>query len=161
MRPANLYSPTSEPQERVMIFDSRCLNFHPPHSFGIRHPFPLHTSFCTWVICIIFSPDSPKLCCSELLRRVLMNLSPLCTSIRKRQRSDLSMEEFPSDDDGVWSSDDDTTRSTGKRRRKSSPRILTEVRLPGLIFPKSMYRNHDTPDTFDSEEAVLSDLLVS
>ena len=72
----------------------------------------------------------------------------------------MSTEESLNGDEGVWSSDDQNTRVANKRRKKTTPRILTEVRLPGLIFPQSMYGNYDAPDMFDTEEAILSDLLV-
>ena len=73
----------------------------------------------------------------------------------------MSTEESLGGDEGVRSSDNQTIRPPSKRRKKTTPRIVSEVRLPGLIFPESMYKSYDAPDIFDTEEAVLSDLLVS
>ena len=89
--------------------------------------------------------------------------SPLSTSSRKRTRSFLSAEESVSSDEEVANYEDQAFQGVRKLKKELAPQVLTGVRLPGLIYPESMYRDYDALEFInkEAEEDVLRHVLVS
>lgn len=106
--------------------------------------------------------DSPSLPCSSHGRLEIQS-SPQSTSSKKRKRPVLSASEPLSSHDEVVNSEDQDGPNVRKPREKLTPQVMTKIRLPGFIYPRSMYKNYDALDAMDTkaEKDVLRHALVS
>ena len=69
------------------------------------------------------------------------------------ETSYLASDLVVTKDEGQLSAD------TSERKHQTS--YFAGIKLPGLIYPKSMYVGHETPLPVSKERLVLKDILVS
>ena len=81
---------------------------------------------------------------------------------RKRKRCHSSTDGSSSDEECLTfgSNDAGLVDNTGK---KVKPQVVTGIRLPGLIYPSSLYNTYDEQSgpKIHSEKVVLENVLVS
>lgn len=81
---------------------------------------------------------------------------------RKRKRSQFSTDGSSSDGESFDHSTNNA-RALGSLGKKSTPKIVTGVRLPRLIYPRSLYNSYDeqTGPAIRSEKDALKEALVN
>ena len=83
------------------------------------------------------------------------------TERKKRRRSLSSVDGSTASDEESVDHGNNSVLPVDERTKHQTPKVMTGVRLPGLVYPTSLYNDdRQAITTVDSEEDVLKSALV-
>ena len=83
-------------------------------------------------------------------------------SNRKKRKRSLSVDESLASDEESVDHGNNSALLISDHKKHQTPKIVTGIRLPALVYPTSLYTPYDQEATtdFDSQEDVLKSALV-
>ncbi|KAL8797500.1 MAG: hypothetical protein Q9195_000316 [Heterodermia aff. obscurata] len=85
--------------------------------------------------------------------------SPSISERKKRKRSLSSIDDSIASDEQSVNHGKNPALLVDEHTKHQTPKVMTGVRLPGLVYPTSLYKNDQAITTLDSEDDVLKSAL--